>query len=792
MNLLVTFASFALAVTDPQAAIEVSAVTSATLAALPATMPTADAPMPVTMPAAIDLTASTAAVTDVVLPVVNFAGRILERGTRRPIPDAQVVVADVGLTALTDSDGRFEIEDVPPGKHDIVVPVLAYQRFKTSEDIAEGERLDVVYYLEPDYGSPLEVVVEADKVKKEVSKTVLKREEMKKIPGTGGDALKVITALPGVSTSNELGTDFLVRGSGPFDNNIQIDRLPATYLYHFGAIRSVLNTDLLEGIDFQAGGFPASFGRATGGILLANTRSGRRDRMGGMVDVNTLLSETYFEGPVGSKGSFTVAGRRSYFDVVLKPVIVQSIPADQLQFSVFPQFYDYQMRGDYEVVTGSTLTAFVFGADDILGFVTERTNPRDPDVTGNFSIHQFFHSQAASYRSKFGDFSNKLTFFNTNAGQEIKIGDAGNRLRFSFNTPSLNDDLSFKVNNTHTLNAGILAQYIILNIDTKFPAPPRPGQTDFTFSDAELITSRRTLHAIQTGVYAEDIIMLTPSWMLTPGVRYDEYRLDSQTRYVDPRLATRWEVLSNLAFKGAVGQYSDFPTEQQLSKDYGNPKLKPVHAVHYVGGAEYKITENDLVDVQAYYKWLDNLVSQANDVERYHNDSVGEAYGVEIFLRHYLTSRFFGWASYAYSRSLRKLPDTGEWAPAGFDQPHIVNLVGSYKLTNRWETGLKWRYSSGNPYTPYVDRIYIADRSLYIPIPGERNSARLPAQHRLDARVEYAYPFNAWTMRFYLEVLNVYGQKNAADYTNNYDYSKREPLYLLPVPIPLLGVRAEF
>jgi hypothetical protein len=769
---------------------------SVALAGEPATAPVAapvtEAAYPAPTSAPAPVSAATAVSAPVYAPIVNFAGKVLERGTRRPVPDAQVVVADLGLTAFTDKDGVFAFEDVPAGKYDVVVPVVGYQRYKTSETLSETERTDVVYYIEPDFGSPLEVVVEADKVKKEVSKTTIQRAEIKKIPGTGGDAIKAITALPGVATSSELGSDLIVRGSGPFDNTLEIDRIEVPYIFHFGGLRSVLNSDLIDTIDFQAGGFSANFGRATGGVLLTNTRPGRRDRFGGTADVNVAMAEGYVEGPfAGGKGSYAVAARRSYFDLIVAPVVKSAADPEDFQVTIFPQFYDYQARVDYEAVTGTTVKAFALGADDILALAV-RPNPREPDVNG-FGIHQRFHVLGTGVKLVRGDYVNQTQLYYETRGTTIEIGRAGNKLDIQLGTPGLTSDASRRFGKRNVLNFGVQGAYDYLTFNSKFPQPPKQGQTDFTFSDAALVTLKQKFTLVRWGAYVDDQIYVTEKWMLDPGVRGDYYFQDDKAyTYLDPRLLSRLELTKRFTLKAAVGRYSDFPTEQQLSKDYGNPDLAPIRSTHYVGGVEYKLTESDALDVQTYYKWIDGLVFSYPTGLPYRNSVVGEAYGVEIFLRHYMTKRFFGWVSYAYARSFRKYPDDGKWVPAGFDQPHIVNAVASYKLTNRWETGLKWRYNSGNPYTPYTGSIYVADKSIYFPITGERNSKRLTAQHRLDARIEYARPYDTWTMRYYLEVLNVYAAKNPADYADNYDYSQRTAFYIIPVPVPLLGVRAEF
>ncbi len=740
------------------------------------------------------VTTATMAVTESTLPpqpVVNFAGRLLERGTRRPIPDAQVVIADLGMPAFTDKEGRFEFEDLPEGEYDIVAPVLGFQRFKTRESISETERTDVVYYLEPDFGSPLEVIVEAEKVKKEVSKTVLRREELRKVAGTGNDAIRATTVLPGVASSNELGTDLLVRGSGPFDNRIEIDRISVPFIWHNLGLTSVLNSNLIDTVDFQAGGFGSEFGRATGGVLLANTRAGRSDRVGGTLDVNTLLSEAFVEGPAGEDGSFILAGRRSYYDLLVGPVVRETVPRDQLDVTVFPQFYDYQGRFDYRLTTDTSFNTFLFGADDIMRLATDRANPRDPALSGEFYVHTYFHIQSAGLTTEWENgITNRLNLYHQFVGQDLNIGQ-GSFIKARTNAPGLNNDLSIPFGD-HRLNLGAQLRWDRMRFLSRFPQPPRPGQTDFTFTDAELIDSDRIITAALVGLYAEDVWKITDEWMVIPGLRFDYYNQDADYAYVDPRFATRWQVSADTALKAAVGRYSDFPSETQLDKNYGDPSLKPFQSYHYVAGVEQKLTQHDAVDVQAYYKTIHGMPWQMPITGEYTNSVEGRAYGFEVFLRHYMTERFFGWISYAWSRSLRMYPDTKEWEPAAFDQPHIVNVLGSYRLTPRWELGFRWRYGSGNLETPYEDRIFLADKAMYIPVPGDRNSERLPAQHRLDARIEYSHPFNTWTLRTYLEVMNTYMAENAVAYNNNYDYTSKEPLSILPIPVPILGIRAEF
>ncbi len=68
------------------------------------------------------------------------------------------------------------------------------------------------------------------------------------------------------------GGEIVVRGSAPTDSVFFLDTLSMPRLYHFGGLTSVINSDLLDGIDFYPGNFSVKFGRAAGGAIDVRTR----------------------------------------------------------------------------------------------------------------------------------------------------------------------------------------------------------------------------------------------------------------------------------------------------------------------------------------------------------------------------------------------------------------------------------------------------------------------------------------------------------------------------------------
>lgn len=147
----------------------------------------------------------------------------------------------------------------------------------------------------------------------------------------------------------------------------------------------------------------------------------------------------------------------------------------------------------------------------------------------------------------------------------------------------------------------------------------------------------------------------------------------------------------------------------------------------------------------------------------------------------------------AYSETKRKNKLTGEDFKYDYDQPWIVNLVSSYQINPIWQLGLKWRYQSGQLITPLLGANQNAeDPELYDPVYGELNSERLPASHSLDVRADRTFHYPDWEMDLYVEILNVYNQRNVTGYSySEADYSEKEKEVGLPM-MPTFGIKAKF
>ena len=126
------------------------------------------------------------------------------------------------------------------------------------------------------------------------------------------------------------------------------------------------------------------------------------------------------------------------------------------------------------------------------------------------------------------------------------------------------------------------------------------------------------------------------------------------------------------------------------------------------------------------------------------------SYGLEIFAQK-KTGKINGWINYTYSVS-RKLFNDMEYY-TNWDRTHVLNVLGNYQLSKKWDFNFKWTYQTGQPYTPilgYYTEIFPPSENTYEVIPGGRNSARFKNYHRLDIGAVRHYNYKGYKIDLFI------------------------------------------
>jgi len=742
--------------------------------------------------------ATETAVTEVGPDEVVLRGEVLDRGSRLPLNG--VIITVTGLegefTTETDIDGVFEFMGLPAGTWRVSAQPDSHEPIEADEIIVAGERTEVSYLVEAYIETEFSYEVRAEAVRREVSRQTISVSEIERIPGNNGDVIKVVQNLPGFARSPFNGGLVVIRGSSPEDSRIFVEGVWVPLIFHFGGLTSILPSEILEEIEYLPGAFSVEYGRATGGVINAETRAPRTDGYHGSIDMDVFDAGLFAEGPIVEGWSFFAAVRRSYIDVILPAVI----PEDAgLNFSVAPRYWDYQVKVQWEPDLDNRANIFLFGSSDALEFLIAEP-PADASVRGTVETTTAFHRLRLEWER---DISSQVqNTLQVSAGIQDLTFLLGEDLRFILDSRpfSIRDRLDFQLSESLALRAGLDFDLAEFDLSIRAPAPPKEGEFPIVLGSSEVLTIERTNNwFVQPALWFEIEWDAFSGFTLVPGIRGDFYN-EPVDGSIDARLAARYDLDDQWTIKAAVGTFHEPPQPDEASEEFGNPDLGLEWALHYVLGGEYQATEYFNIDLQFFYKDLFELVTRSNDlVERdgetvaevYSNDGRGRVFGAELLVRHQLANNFFGWISYTLSRSERRDGTDEDFRLFSWDQTHILTLIGSYQLPKGWSIGARFRYVTGNPQTPLLGGIYDSDADAYIRIAGPARSERLEAFHQLDIRVDKIINFDSWDLNFYLDIQNVYNHGNPEGLNYNFDYSESQTITGLPI-IPSLGVRGAF
>jgi hypothetical protein len=539
-------------------------------------------------------------------------------------------------------------------------------------------------------------------------------------------------------------------------------------------------TEILDKLDVFPGNFSAQYGRRMGGIVEIGLRDpAKDDRFHGMAQIDLIDARLLVEGPIADGWRFLAAARRSWFDVWLSPILSSSSGV-----SVAPVYYDYQAMVQKDFDAHQSFRLLFFGSDDQLDLFNG--NASNPVFSGNIGDHTAFWNVQGRYLNRFS----KATELRVTAAVGKETSDIG------FGSSYVNQDLTpitARAELSHRLGAAVTVNVGFDLVDTPYtvnvraPQPPVPGSPGAGPSAPQLTTSVSG-SLFRPGAYTEWVLTPWRGARILPGVRAD-YDDGTSTWDVAPRLTVRQDLTSGFprtTVKGAVGEYFQPPSPQEINPVFGQVGLKSNRSVHYDAGLEQQLTRQVDLSVEGFYKDMDRLVVQGAG-----NSGEGRAYGVEWLLRYSPDAHFFGWIGYTLSRSERRDSASAQWSPFMYDQTHNLSLVGSYRFDDRWRLGARFRYVTGDPYTANGYGALDANAGAYAGVPAyPPYGSRLAAFHELDLRLDRAFHLGAVTLTVYADVTNVYNYRAPAGTSSNYNYTQQGIVQGLPI-LPSLGIRGE-
>ena len=728
------------------------------------------------------------------IPAVAFSetgsiqGTVYNNSTKAPLVGAEVRIVEIDTRQKTDENGTFVFRDIPAGTYTLITTVPDTEVLQRTPIVVKAaETLAPEIYIETTQYRLEGVEVTGESAPKTVSKKSIQSQEITRLPGTAGDALRALPAIPGIGVANDFSGALYIRGGSDEDNLYYFDRVPVGYPYHFGGLVSSLSSEIIDRIDVYAGGYGAEYGVDSQAVIDIYSQDSSPADLRGKFNLNLLFSEGLLQGRVGEKGYWYAAGRRSYIDL-----FIGSLAFETGAITAFPRFWDYQLKAGYDFNDKHQFFFNLFASGDRFALKLDGEDV-DEDFQGNTSFESGFEGGGIHLRSFLTE---RLTsYLSLTRSKFLFDVNFGPSLSLEIDAPDyvLREDIIYELNAKHRLESGLILGFEPGQVSGTFTRIPDEGEVDYDIRFQEKVDVDEYVRGYRAEAYLQDRYTLLPFLSVVFGLRFDYFNRVNQLS-VQPRGSVLVELPNSSELQFAYGIYNQTPIPAQLSSSVGNPALKSSQASHYILELKRQISQDTEIKMAAYYKDLADLVT-ADEAAVYLNQGVGYAQGTEIFLRHRRGDRFFGWVSYAYALSKRRDSPDEPYRLYSFDQTHVATLAASYNLTPTWEIGAKWQYRTGNPYTPVENATIRFDprngEPIYVPIYAETNSDRLPPYHRLDLRVSKTFQFGNWKLGAFLELLNAYNRQNLLDYSYSENYTKREDVNQLPF-IPYLGITAEF
>ncbi|MEL6345005.1 MAG: TonB family protein [Myxococcota bacterium] len=736
---------------------------------------------------------------------VNLEGQVVEMGTRRPLPDIGVQLRGSSGALLdettTDAEGRYEFRGAPIGEVVLRGVYPGYRDVEEPVEVTAGEITAVQLWIRNlSYRDDEVVGIYEREREAEVTRRTLTVEEVRRVPGTFGDPVRVIQSLPGASRSPFGTGGLIIRGANPEDSRVYIDGVEVPIVYHLGGIVSVLNADLIEAVDYLPGGYRVRYGRGMGGVVDVRTKTAFPEQNELMWNTDLLDSGGLFQGRVGKDRQIgvAVAARRSYIDAVLAPL------SDTIGVSLLPRWYDYQIKIEPLDFKLGRLSLFAFGYQDRLLFSAPEdtaftpSNLVDDDLSARYGAHRL----VMRWDAPLGKNAEIRT--TTALGYDDVAFNVTDDLQIFQSAPvfTMRVEVPWQLNEALLIKPGIDHQSSLY--DTRVRVPFSAEQLVSFDPLAETDPTELTFDGWAASPDPFLDMELRPlkdkdTLLLNPGLRLTTLRLDGYfNTELDPRFAFQWNVGGGGTLKGSTGLYHQPPLGQDLGEGEENIDIGFEQAWSSEIGWRQRFSPAFQGDVTVFHREItDRIVTNPDfgedDRPLSVNDGLGRVTGMELLVRRAPVDRFFGWVSYTLSRAERKdNPNDPEWYLFDFDQTHILTAVGGFDLPYDIGISSRVQYVTGNPYTPFAGGVYDIDQDVYTGYQtGLQNEERLPAFFAVDGRVDKLFTFKKWQLEVFVDLLNAITGENPEQVQYNYDFSEQAFITGLPF-IPSPGFNAEF
>lgn len=709
---------------------------------------------------------------------VRLSGNVRDKDNN-PVEFGTVRIEGTSIGTNTDIKGHYSLSVSERDTLNVVFSCIGYKTVTHRLIKPKGDlTLNVKLYPEDYKLQELEVTSFRDNIN---GMQNFNAESFKLSPDvSGGSVEAMISTFAGVNSSNEMSSQYSVRGGSFDENSVYINGVE---IYRPQLVRSgeqeglsIINPDLVGNIRFSTGGYPARYSDKMSSVLDIRYREPEAyeggvalSLMGGSLSLgqnngkfsqlhgfrykknNSLLSsletrgeydptyidyQTNINYKLSDKFSINVLGNISVNDYKFKPVNRETSFGTVSEVKHFKVYFDGQEKDKFETYLGTVSMNY----------------KKSQSTTLSMQMSGFLTNELVSYDISGEYWLDKAGTSGEGAiGGELGVGKymehSRNRLKASVLTAALKGTTVAGRNN---LSYGLSYQHENFRDRTKewewrdsagYSMPTAPEGVHLIYN----LTSRQDLKSNRMAMYVEDAIYFETSkayMTLNAGIRGSYWDFNKEF-LVSPRVNFSFSPIGdrNQTYRAAVGIYHQSPFYKEYREAYHddsgnsyirlNDKIKSPRSIHFVLGADYvfrTMSRPFKLTCEAYYKQLSNLISYEYDNLKVSysgvNDSKGYTLGFDCKLFGQFVPGSDSWITFSLMKTQQTL--NGKRVPLPTDQRYSVGIYFTdyFPKFPKLKFSLRGIFSDGLTLTaPRVGR----DEAYF----------RAPAYKRVDIGLSY-------------------------------------------------------
>ena len=599
--------------------------------------------------------------------------------------------------------------------------------------------------------------------------------EARRLPSIFGevDIIKLLQLKPGVKSGGEGMAGFYVRGGGADQNLILVDNAPVYNPNHLLGLFSIFNVDAVRDVKLYKAGYPAQYSGRLSSVLDVSMKSGSMDSLSVSGGIGLLSSRLLVEAPiVKGKSSFTISGRRTYFDIFTNAI--NNLKKDDSLYEPIPAYYfsDLNFRTDWKINGRNSIWATGYlGADNF-------KSPRDQESRVRFTWGN--RTASLNWKSILHSKTEIIsTIFYSNYKYQLSN-------QYNFNNLELRSGIS-------TMGIKIVAGSVTEN-KWNWKAGVDGQLHDLTIGDFRSSSDLSDFNVGEKAKGNEVGVFFNSEWLpgdnlaIMSGIRLSGFYSGGKMNIKpEPRVSTRLNIGDNSALKASYSRMYQYMHLASLSTaslptDMWYPsteKTKPQYADQISLGWSKGVNNNMLfLSFEGYYKWMKNQVEFRDGADifgnpKLENDFVygrGDAYGFETYLEK-KKGKTTGWLGYTLSWATRTFSDINDGQPfrPRYDRRHDFSFVFIHRFNKKFSFSGNWIFGTGAWITVPLGRFVFQDQignrfERITPVYSKRGNYQLAPVHRLDLSL----------------VMSLNSKRGATDITFSlYNaYSRRNPFYI--------------